>query len=124
MVDHSESSAPTNDPTKGGRRLIIAGVLVAAAELLHALLSSIAAGSIYPVAVFRFTLLTALVLFVIIYRANWARWVLVALSSIWAIGYAAQVAARMSFDLAVVAAGLLAGVILLATKPVSAYLTK
>jgi hypothetical protein len=124
MADPQELPDPADTRHRGRRWLVIAAALVSTAELLHAVLSSITVGSIYPVAAFRFVAITALAIFVVVSRSNWGRWILVALGGVWALGYAAQAVSRLSFDLGVIAAVLAAGVALLVTKPVSAHLGK
>jgi len=124
MADRDSLLSPPATSHRGRRRLITAGVLVASAELLHAILTSVTVGSVYPVAAFRFVAISALALFVVIARSNWARWLLVVLGGVWALGYAFQAASRLSLDLAVIAVLLAAGVLLLVTKPVSSHISE
>lgn len=114
-----------DEATRYGRqRLVVATIVVAVAELLHLVLASIAVGSIYPTAAFRLVVISALGAYTIRSRSNTARWWMVVLCTVWAIGYAYQAVSSGGFDGLLVAGVLLLGVALLVSRPVSAYLPK
>ena len=48
--------------------LVLAAVLASGAELVHAIIASAAIGGIYPVAVLRFAVITALAITVVVSR--------------------------------------------------------
>jgi hypothetical protein len=93
--------------------LVLAAVLASCAELVHAIMASIAIGGIYPAAVARFALITALAIFVALSRKPWARWILIAFAAWWAVDYGAQASATRSLGLALLAIALAASAILL-----------
>ena len=94
-------------------RLVAAAILASGAELVHAILASVALGGIYSAGVFRFALITAIGVFAVLSRQSWARWILVGVCAWWAVDYGAQAASRMDLGLALVALALAAAAILL-----------
>jgi hypothetical protein len=93
--------------------LVVAAVLASGAELVHAILASVAIGGIYPIAVLRFALISALAIAAVVTQTQWTRWVLIALASWWAVDYGAQATAQRDLALALVAVALAASAILL-----------
>ena len=92
--------------------VVVAAVLASGAELVHAILASVALGGIYPGGVVRFALITALAVFAVVSKQSWARWILVGVCAWWAVDYGAQAAPKGDLALALVAIALAASAIL------------